>query len=256
MPANAGQEQKVAGLSVTMITLNEAKILKRSLESVGFADEIIVVDACSNDETPHIASSLGAKVIRHAWAGFGQQKNLAITHATGDWILSLDADEVVTPALRQEIAAALSQDKADGFYIPRLAFIGSLKVRHGGWYPDYQLRLVKREWAKFEDKSIHERMVEPPRVSYLQTPMEHYSYQSVSHWVQKMDHYTSLEAEKEPFALSRLLLKPPVIFLRSYIWQSGWRDGTIGFVVAALNAYYKFVVEIKRFERKHEKNRS
>lgn len=236
-------------LSVAMITYNEAKKIAKSLESVKFADEIILVDRGSTDDTVTIANDLGAKVIHQEWLGFGKQKNVAINHCTSDWILSLDADEVITPESKKEIEAAMANGTYDGYYFPRLAFFADHPLRHGGWYPDYQLRLVKRDQAKFQEIDVHERMVEPKKVGYLKQPMDHYTYDSIAQWADKMNVYTTTEAEKikktgrNPW--SYILLRPPYRFIRNYILKAGFLDGKIGFIYAMLNAYYDFIAGAK-----------
>lgn len=236
-------------LSIVMIAYNEATNLERCLKAANFADEIIVVDQGSSDDTVKIAKGLGATVVHQEWLGFGRQKNVAIAHATSDWVLSLDADELVTPAGRTEIERTLADAKANGYYFPRLAFVGKRAVHHSGWYPDYQLRLVRRNQAKFEEKEVHERMIEPATTAHLREPLLHYTYASVSQWLGKINRYTDEEVAEKPFSLARLLFKPPLAFLRCYFLWSGWRDGVIGLAVATSNFTTQFWLELKRWEK-------
>ena len=145
-------------LSAIIITRNEAKNIAACLESVAFCDERIVVDAGSSDETVAIAESHGAAVTTHEWAGFGPQKNVALSLARGDWVLSIDADERVSPPLAAEIRAAIASPHADGYEMPRLSTFLGRAMRHSGWYPDYVLRLFRRENARFTDDLVHERV--------------------------------------------------------------------------------------------------
>jgi len=235
-------------LSVAVIAYNVAADLDRSLASVAFADEIIVVDQGSTDDTVKIAKSHSATVVHQEWLGFGKQKNVAIAHCTKDWVLSLDSDEVVSVAGRSQIERALAGAQVDGFYLPRLSFIGKHPVHHSGWYPDYQLRLVRREQACFEEKEVHERMVAPASVAYLSEPLLHYTYASFSQWLSKINRYTDSEVAEKPFSLVRLLFKPPLVAFRCYFLWSGWRDGMIGWAVAASNYTTQLWLELKRWE--------
>lgn len=241
-------------LSVVMITWNEAANITRSLESVAFADEIIVVDRLSDDDTVAVAKACGATVIEHAWQGFGKQKNIAIDHATGDWILSLDADEVVSPATAQAIQAAMDDPSHDAWYLPRRAWFLGRWIMHGDWYPDWQLRLFKKEATRFSDAAIHERVKPTARTGYLKTAvLDHYSYKDLSDYLVRLDQYTSLEADlryKHGFSLVRLLLKPGYRFMKQYVFGAGFLDGLAGFIVAVLSATYVFITEIKVLERR------
>jgi glycosyltransferase involved in cell wall biosynthesis len=150
----------VPSLSVILITKNEAANIRECLQSVAWADEIIVLDSGSTDETCHIANELGAKVHVHAdWPGFGPQKNRALGYADKDWVFSIDADERVTPELRAEIEQAMCTGKADGYYCPRLSQFCGQFVHHSGWYPDYVLRLFKRGSGKFSESLVDRKSV-------------------------------------------------------------------------------------------------
>jgi glycosyltransferase involved in cell wall biosynthesis len=152
-------------ISVCIITKNEAENIAACIRSVAWADEIIVVDNFSEDNTPQIAESLGAKVYIEDWKGFGAQKNSAIHKASGDWILSLDADERVTDSLRIEIQQRLDlKNSVSGYYIPRKNYFCGKWIRYGGWYPDYSLRLFRKISGRFENRSVHEKVLSLERL--------------------------------------------------------------------------------------------
>lgn len=247
-------------LSVVMITYNEAENLKRSLPSVAWASQVIVVDRHSEDDTVAVAQSFGATVISHDWLGFGPQKNLAIHHATSEWVLSLDADEVISSETAQIIQQALHQTRFDAFYLPRRTrFLGQW-IMHGDWYPDWQLRLFKRGATQFTDSEVHERVIETKSTSYLkQAVIDHYSYNDISDYITRLNIYTSLEA-KNKFQTQRCntlvaLIKPAYRFLKQYVWQGGFLDGQAGLWLALLSAWYACVVHVKIDELRRVKNK-
>lgn len=237
-------------LSAVMIARNEEKNLTRSLPTVKFADEIVVLENQSTDRTAEVAKELGAKVFSHPWEGYAATRNISISHATGDWVLILDADEVVSESLSAEILQAITDSSVDGYYLPTRNFIGRRAINHGGWYPDYHLRLVRRSMARYEEKAIHESIDGVTRVSYLKNPLIHHTYDSIGQWLEKTNRYTDLEAAKKPFSLGRLLFKPPFLFVRSYIFWSGWRDGYLGLIASSIGAWYGFLTEAKRWEQR------
>src|SRR5262245_59929344 len=151
-------------LSVAMIAHNEEKNLARSLPSLQFADELIVVENDSTDQTVAVAKAHGARVISHPWQGYAQQRNLRIAHTSGDWVLIVDDDEVVSPPLAAEIETVISRDEADGYKIPMRDFIAGGPINHGGWYPDYHLRLVRRSLSHYQEAAIHESIADPERI--------------------------------------------------------------------------------------------
>ncbi|WP_456281715.1 glycosyltransferase family 2 protein [Cupriavidus sp. JZ107] len=237
-------------LSVVIITRNEAHNIQACLESVKWCDEAIIVDCMSADATPAIARDMGARVIQtEDWPGFGPQKNRAVDAATGDWILSIDADERVSPALRDEILAAIASDSADGYEMPRLSQFCGRFIRHGGWYPDYVTRLVRRGHGRFSDALVHESLIVQGRLGRLREPLTHYSYRDYSDVLRKIDSYSSAGARQ---AFSRGKRSSPLAaaghglwaFLRTWLLRRSILDGAEGFGVALMNAqasYYKYL---------------
>jgi len=187
-------------LSVVLITLNEEKNIVRCLKSLRFSKkvfqkvEIIVVDAQSRDKTAAAAKQLGAKVFTRTWKGYGAQKNWALAKAQGDWILSLDADEELTPALIAEIEKVVihTPEEVDGYFIKRKAFFLGKWMRHCGWWPDAQLRLIKRGSGAFTIEPVHEGLEVKRKTMALKEPMYHYTYDSIRQYLEKMNRYSDL----------------------------------------------------------------
>jgi glycosyltransferase involved in cell wall biosynthesis len=236
-------------LSVVIITKNEAQNIGDCLASVAFANQWIIVDSGSTDGTVAIARAAGATVIESTdWPGFGPQKNRALAAATGTWVLSLDADERVTPALQAQITAAIAAASHEAFEIPRLSSFCGHFIHHGGWYPDHVLRLFKRGSARFSDNLVHERVLADGTCGRLSTPLVHYSYRNDDDFLRKLAQYSSLGAEQAFAAgkrcgLGAALLHALAAFLRSYVFKRGVLDGGPGIMVAitaAETAYHKY----------------
>jgi glycosyltransferase involved in cell wall biosynthesis len=247
----------VPGLTVTVITLNESANLEAALESVKWADEILVVDSHSTDDTVAIARRFTDRVIARDWPGYIAQKNFAASEARHDWILSLDADERVTPELAAEIRALLAGDPAcAGYRVPRLSWYLGRWIRGTDWYPDYQLRLYDRRLARWTGRYVHESVAADGAVGRLKADLLHYTYRDVSHHLQTIDRYTSLWARQayedgRRARLRHLLLSPPAAFLRNYIARGGFRIGSAGLIVSLLNSYYVLLKHVKLWELGH-----
>ncbi|MDB5945012.1 MAG: biosynthesis protein [Ramlibacter sp.] len=235
-------------LSVVVIALNEAANLRACLESVSFADEIVVLDGGSSDGTVAIAQACGARVSRAAgWPGFGPQKNRALALATGDWVLSLDADERVTPALAAQILAAMASGTAGAYEIPRLTrFCGSW-IHHCGWTPDRVLRLFRRGQARFSDDLVHERVITElgTRPARLTSPLLHESYPTPAHYWRKLEAYSQAWALQQhrrgrKTSMARAGAAAGAAFLRSYLLRLGFLDGAMGFAVCTMQAQAAF----------------
>lgn len=240
-------------LSVVLITKNEEKIIARCLESAGWADEIIVIDSGSTDNTASIAKRFGAKVIFKKWEGYAKQKNFGISKAKNQWILSLDADEIITAELKEEIIKTVHGGGFAGFYIPRRTYFYGCLLKHGNIYPDRQLRLFIKGAGKYEETDIHERFILDGEAGHLKNPMLHYSKDSIKAHVAAMNSYTSLEVKRavkigyKPTGYS-VLIKPVLYFMKRYIFRAGFLDGFAGLVYYSINAIYIFTREIKIME--------
>ena len=246
-------------LSVVIITKNEERDLPRCLRSVWFADEIVVLDSGSTDRTLEIAREFTDKVFVSAdWPGVGPQKNRALTHATGDWVLSLDADEWVTPALAEEIQEKVTQNRNESFRIPRSSSLCSHIIRHSGWSPDYVLRLFKRNEAAFSDDLVHERVVTNSPIKSLQNPLRHESYKNISDVLRKISIYASAGANNrarkgETTTFPRALLSSIWTFIRTYFMRLGFLDGRYGFILALANSQGAWYRHLMLLESKKEK---
>lgn len=234
-------------LSVTIITLNEAANIEACLASVAWADDVLVVDSGSTDGTADLARAKGARVIAREWPGYAEQKNFAAGAAAHEWILSVDADERVTAELRQEIQARLTAEPQEaGFRVPRVTWHLGRWIRTTDWYPDYQLRLYHRDRATWTARPVHESVAATGSVGQLKSDLQHFAYRDLSHHFATMDRYTTLAAEDmraqgRRAGIFDLTMHPWAAFMRNYVLRRGFMDGTAGFVVSTMNAYYVFL---------------
>jgi glycosyltransferase involved in cell wall biosynthesis len=236
----------VPKLSVTVITKNESAHITAALASVRWADEIIVVDSESTDDTVTLARQVTERVVVRPWAGYVAQKNFAASLASNDWILSLDADERVTPALAQEIQTTLSDPAHKAYRMPRVTWHLGRWIRTTDWYPDDQLRLYDRRSARWTGQYVHEAVSVDGTVGRLHGEIEHYAYRDISEHLETIDRYTTYAAKQmkesgRRAGLLQLAGHPPLAFLRNYIAKGGIRDGMPGFIISSLNAYYVFL---------------
>ena len=250
-------------LSVTIITRNEAADIGDALASVAWADEIVVVDSESTDDTAAIARRHNARVVVRPWPGYVDQKNHAASLASHDWILSLDADERVTPALAEEIKGVMARaPEAIGhgaFRIPRVTWHLGRWIRTTDWYPDHQLRLYDRRAAQWIGRYVHESLTVRGTTGRLRGELQHYAYRDLTDHLETIDRYTTYAARQMQEAgrragLLQIAGHPPLAFLRNYIARGGIRDGVPGFIISAMNAYYVFLKFAKLWEiqRKRE----
>jgi len=243
-----------ARLSVVVITLEEETRLRACLESVAWAEELIVVDAESHDKTVQIAREFTDHVLVRPWAGFADQKNFALQQASGEWVLSLDADEEASGQLRAEIEDLLARGPtADGYRIPRRNIFWGRWIRHGGLYPDWQLRLFRRGSGCFVARDVHESVQVRGTVARLTGPLIHRSYRDVADFLARADRYSTLAANERLRSGSQagpteLVLRPLARFLSMYVLRLGFLDGWPGFLLACLYAYYVFVRAAKVWE--------
>jgi glycosyltransferase involved in cell wall biosynthesis len=244
----------MAGLSVIIITKNEAHNIRACLESVKWAEEIIVVDSGSTDSTLAICREFTPHVYLHDWPGFGQQKNRALGYASKDWVLSLDADERVTPELCAEIQATMSHGQAAGYDIPRLSSFCGRYMRHSGWYPDYVTRLFLRNSGSFSNDLVHERVVINGTTGRLKHALLHESFRDLDQLLAKMNHYSSAGAEMlgkngRDATLSQAIFHGLWAFIRTYLIRAGFLDGREGFMLAVSTAeatYYRYAKRLLR----------
>jgi len=246
-----------AKLSVAIIALNEEERIRACLESVGWAGEIVVVDSGSSDKTVAIAREFTDRVLFHAWEGYGAQKNFALAQCQADWILALDADERVSERLREEIVATLAGPPGHvGYLIPRRNFFQGAWVRHGGWYPDYQLRLFRRGRGRFTASAVHESVRVDGSVGRLRAALDHQSYRGIADFVARANRYSELAARelaatRRGGSLADLLLRPAWRFVSMYLLRAGFLDGRRGLVLALLYAHYVFLRAAKVREIAH-----
>jgi glycosyltransferase involved in cell wall biosynthesis len=235
-------------LSVILITKNEASNIEACLRSLAFADEIVVVDSGSTDDTVAIARRMGAVVhITPDWPGFGPQKNRALALARHPWVFSIDADERVTPELQAEILAVVQgQGTIAAWEIPRLTQFCGRWIRHCGWTPDLVLRLFRREAARFSDDLVHERVVQSSGATgRLKSSLLHYSYPTPSHYWRKLEQYSQAWARQrhqagQQTSMVRAAAAGLVAFIRSYFFRLGVLDGAMGFAVCTMQAQAAF----------------
>ena len=259
--------------SAVIITLNEERRLARALESLSVADEVLVVDCGSTDRTVEIAGRHGARLLSHPWEGYARQKNYAASQAKYPWILSLDADEALSP----ELAAELSQLKRDGpgeaagFMMPRAARYLGRWIRHSGWYPDFKLRLYDRRRGQWAGDYVHEHVEVQGPVKKLTGDLQHFTCDSLGEHLQTLDRYTTLAAQESldrssgdrssggrsaqdgliGWVLPRMVAAPPWKFVESYFFRQGFRDGFPGLVIAGMAAFYVFLKYAKLWQMAH-----
>lgn len=247
-------------ISAVIIAFNEESKIADAISSLQLADEILLVDSESTDKTREIAEKLGAKIISQKWLGFSKQKQFAVDNAEHDWIFSLDADEVVSDDLKEEILRLKnSNNLADGYKIPRLSFYMDRPIRHGGWYPDWQIRFFDRRKGKWKDVLIHESVEVDGRVEKLSGDILHYSVEDAAH------HHRMIGERYAPLAAEQMFLRgrktsPLKIatagltsFLQTYILKGGFLDGLAGFAIAKFAAHHAFLKHLMLWEKQNKR---
>lgn len=244
-------------LSIAIITYNEEANIRRTLESVTWADEVVVLDSGSTDGTLAICREYTDRVIHRDWLGFARQKNAALEQTTGDWVLSLDADEPVEPMLAQEIRNIIASPAArDGYLIPRRTFFLGKEIRHGGWYPDYNLRLFRRGRGRFEDRAVHEAITVQGAVGRTRSAILHYAYPDLASYMASINKYSSLAVSvMDERGIGRfktswvnILLRPIFTFVLRYVFRLGFLDGKHGLVLNLFHSSYVFAKYAKAWE--------
>ncbi len=249
-------------ISVVIITYNEEKRLEPALRSVNdIASEIVVVDRFSDDDTVKLAKKYTDRVFQRKWTNFADQKNFGNSKASFPWVLSLDADERVSPELRDEILQLKEEEpECSGFSMPRQTFYLGRWIRHSGWYPDRKLRLFRKDKARWEGEYVHEALVIEGKVNALKGSLHHFTYRDIGDHLERIQTFSDLGAQKLYAKKIKcrwyhLAIVPFLNFLKSYIWRAGFLDGFAGFVIATLHGYSVFVrySKLKEIWRKGER---
>ena len=242
-------------LSVIVITRNEEHNIVDCLQTVVWANEIIVVDSQSSDRTVELTKQVTQKVFVTEWMGYGAAKNFALEKATNEWVLWLDADERITPELAKEIQEALRNNPIpyNGFEVGRRAYFLGKWIKHCGWYPAYVTRLFRRTGATFNTSRVHEKLECPGAIGRLKNDLLHYTDETLFHYLSKFNRYTSLAAEDlatagKKFSLYDLLVRPPFLFFKMYVLRLGFLDGMHGLVLCLLSSAYVFTKYAKLWE--------
>jgi hypothetical protein len=245
----------VTRVSAAVICRDEADRIAACLESVAWCDEVLVVDSGSTDGTLEIARKHATRVLERDWPGYAAQRDFALQQASGDWVLCLDADERCTPALRDAIRSALATDPPlAGYAVRRHAFHLGRWIDHGGWYPDWKLRLVRRGRARGGGVEPHDKLVVDGPVGRLDADLEHYTYRDFADHLRTVQRFSDLVSDEwvkqgRRFSLALALLHPPAKFFECWLWKQGFRDGWPGFVIAATSAFYVFAKHVKLWEK-------
>ncbi|OGP57324.1 MAG: hypothetical protein A2V65_04025 [Deltaproteobacteria bacterium RBG_13_49_15] len=247
-------EMNKINIGVAVIAKNEADRITRLVKSVSFAKQIVVVDSGSTDGTQALCNGMGVKVIHHEWAGFAAQKQFAMEQVASEWILNLDADEEVSEGLSMELTAAIPHAPPDvlGFSIPRLSNYLNRWVKHGGWYPDRKVRLVRKGKGRWIGDQLHEQLAVDGRVEPLSQPILHHVYRDISDQVVTINRFSTISAGAIGPAgrgyLALGLIHAVIKFLECYIWKLGIFDGMAGLVIAANSSWYVFLRHAKAWE--------
>ncbi|MBF0515993.1 MAG: glycosyltransferase family 2 protein [Nitrospirae bacterium] len=242
-------------VSVVIVTKNEEHRIGAALDSAKAAGEIVVVDALSDDRTVEICKTYTDKVYTRQWQGFAAQKQTAVDLATGQWVFILDSDERFTKELVDEITSVVKDTALDGFYCPRKNFFLGRWIKHGGWRPDYTLRLFKKEKGRLEPREVHEKVVVTGTTGYLKNPIEHYTYGSIAEFISKLDTYSTLSAREKASGncgIVTLTVRPIATFIKMYFLRLGFLDGLHGFILAVLYGAYTFVKYVKIWEMQNK----
>lgn len=232
-------------VSVTVITHNEEKNIERCLSSLTWADEIVVFDSFSSDKTVEICKRFTDCVYQEKWSGYGRQKNLCAARTTHKWVLNVDADEVVTPECAEEIRGLLETGPVHPVYrFQRKNFFGGRWVRYAGWYPDWIARFYDKTRVSFTEAQVHEKLSPDENMGAFCQPLVHYSYVGMEDYISRQNRYSTLYAQErrgKEATCADLCLRPPWAFLKSFIFQQGFREGFLGLFLATATAFYTFL---------------
>jgi len=242
-------------LTVVILTKNEEQNIVACLESVAWADRRVIVDCHSEDATVSLAAKMGAQVLAHPFRNFADQRNYALAAVPSDWIFFVDADERATPELAAEVRRVIEDPTVNGWWVPRRNYIWGRWIRHAGWSPDYQLRLLRHGCARYDpERQVHEVVLLDGRAGHLQNPLIHYNYQTIGQFVHKQRQYSELEAEilwqqGEQRRWRKLISQPWREFWRRYVTLRGYKDGSYGLLLSVLLGYYRFRAYVRLWQR-------
>ena len=242
-------------VSAYVITLNEEANIAACLESLGWVDDLVVVDSASTDRTVEIARRYTDRIFQEEFCGFGRLRNAAVARCRHDWVLSVDADERVSPDLAAEIERELAAPRHAAYFVPRRSHFLGHWIRHGGWYPDYrQPQLFDRRRFRYRHDLVHEGFECQGSLGYLRGHVVQYPFRTVAQFLQKMDRYSELRARDlaaagRRFSPLRLVFGPPFTFVRMYVLRQGFRDGLPGLVLSSLYAYYTLLKYVRLWEQ-------
>ncbi len=256
-------------ISACIICFNEEDNIRRCLESLKWVKdsggEIIVVDSYSTDRTVEICHKFTDKVYQNEWPGYVNQKNYALSLASNEWVLSLDADEMISTQARDEIIKEWKNngyEVFDGYYFRRHTYYLGKWINHGGWYPDYKLRLFRKSKGRWGGNDPHDRVImhKSALLKKFQGEILHFTYKNISHQLKTIDRFSdaaleSLLGQKNIITFFNLLFRPPVKFLETYFWKAGFLDGLPGFIIAILSSYYVFIKYAKLWEFRKDKEK-
>ena len=255
---NLPSEKPRASLSAFIICCNEERNIERCLESVKWCDEIVIVDSGSTDRTLEIARRYTDKIFSREWPGFVAQKRFALTQCTSEWVLNIDADEVVSPELRAQIFMVLADASAhgkqiNGYSLSRVVFYMQRWWRRGGWYPEYRLRLCRRSATTWGGEDPHEKASVTGATRKLDGELQHYTYTNLTSQMHSLNKFSETAAQTmfkngEHYSIFKLLIRPIARFFKFFILKSGFREGFPGFLVACIEAYYVFLKYAKLWE--------
>ena len=242
-------------ISACVIAFNEERKIRRCLQSLAWCDEIIVVDSFSTDRTVEICREFTDRVYQHEWLGYVGQRNTVREMARHPWILFLDSDEEVSPGLREEILAEFAQGASTyvGYEFPRQVYYLGRWIRHGEWYPDVKLRLFRRDCGRTEGQEPHDKVIVNGPIKRLNNIIWHYTYDDLRDHIETLNRFSTITAQQKimqgaRFQWSDLLFRPPLRFLRGYLFRAGFLDGAHGFIIACLSAYGAYMKYAKFWE--------
>jgi len=243
-----------AKVTAFVITLNEEANIRPCLESLSWADEILVVDSLSTDRTCDIAREMGAKVVQRAWTGINEQRQAGLASCTHDWVFCLDADERVSPELRDEILRVLAAPASDGYEIPRHTRYLGRWINHCGWFPDRKMRLFRKSRGAFKGTDPHDHFALDGKPGALRGEIHHFTYRDFAHQIRTINSFSEtasaeLAAAGKRFSMFGLLFRPPWKFFEVYVLKAGFLDGLAGFVIATASAFNIFARQVKLWER-------